>query len=234
MRVGFIGLGRMGQGMARRLLDAGHEMCVFDVVTAQTAPLAAAGARVARTIAELAGQCEVVVTMLVEDAIVTQVALGPSGLSSALAAGTIHLVMGTHGVATVRELESKHRAAGQTLVAAPVLGRPDLAASGQLGIVVAGPEGPVGRCNELVSQINRTLAEQEEMGKLQTKYGFTHEAPGAEKATKPTSEVLKAAREVLSDLVRSWLIFVGATYILLVFFLPDGLYPVLFRKRRRA
>src|SRR5438045_2706621 len=111
---------------------AGHEMYVFDVVTAQTAPLAAAGAHVARTIAELAGQCEVVVTMLVEDAIVTQVALGPSGLSSALAAGTIHLVMGTHGVATVRELESKHRAAGQTLVAAPVLGRPDLAASGQL------------------------------------------------------------------------------------------------------
>ncbi len=157
MRVGFIGLGRMGQGMARRLLDAGHAMYVFDVVTAQTAPLAAAGAHVARTIAELAGQCEVVVTMLVEDAIVTQVALGPSGLSSALAAGTIHLVMGTHGVATVRELESKHRAAGQTLVAAPVLGRPDLAASGQLGIVVAGPEGPVGRCNELLKVMGRRV-----------------------------------------------------------------------------
>jgi len=42
------------------------------------------------------------------------------------------------------------------------------------------------------------------------------------------------AREVLSDLVRSWLIFVGVTYIVLVFFLPDGLYPVLFRSRRRA
>jgi 3-hydroxyisobutyrate dehydrogenase-like beta-hydroxyacid dehydrogenase len=157
MRVGFIGLGRMGQGMARRLLDAGHEMCVFDVVAAQTAPLASAGARVAKTIAELAGQCEVVVTMLVEDAIVTQVALGPGGLSSALASGTIHLVMGTHGVATVRELESKHRAAGQTLVAAPVLGRPDLAASGQLGIVVAGPEGAVGRCNELLKAMGRRV-----------------------------------------------------------------------------
>jgi len=130
MRVGFIGLGRMGGGMARRLLDAGHELCVFDVVAAQTAPFEAAGARVAKSIAELAAGSEIVVTMLVEDAIVAQVALGPGGLSSGLAAGAIHLVMGTHGVATVRELESKHRAAGQTLVAAPVLGRPDLAASG--------------------------------------------------------------------------------------------------------
>jgi len=157
MRVGFIGLGRMGQGMARRLLDAGHDMAVFDVVGAATAPLAAAGARVARSIAELAAQCDVVVTMLVEDAVVTQVALGAGGLSSALADGAIHLVMGTHGVAAVRELESKHKAAGQTLVAAPVLGRPDLAASGQLGIVVAGPEAAVARCGELLKVIGRRV-----------------------------------------------------------------------------
>jgi len=66
-------------------------------------------------------------------------------------------VMGTHGVATVRELESKHRAAGQTLVAAPVLGRPDLAASGQLGIVVAGPDAEVARCTELLKVIGRRI-----------------------------------------------------------------------------
>jgi 3-hydroxyisobutyrate dehydrogenase-like beta-hydroxyacid dehydrogenase len=63
--------------------------------------------------------------------------------------------MGTHGVAIVRELERRHREAGQTLVAAPVLGRPDLAASGQLGIVVAGPEAAVERCNELLAILGR-------------------------------------------------------------------------------
>jgi len=157
MRVGFIGLGRMGGGMARRLLDAGHDLCVFDVVAAQTAPFEAAGARVAKSVAELAAGSEIVVTMLVEDEIVAQVAIGPGGLSSGLAAGAIHLVMGTHGVATVRELESKHRAAGQTLVAAPVLGRPDLAASGQLGIVVAGPDAAVARCTELLKAIGRRI-----------------------------------------------------------------------------
>jgi len=155
MRVGFIGLGRMGQGMARRILDADHDLCVFDLVAAQTAPFAAAGARVASSIAELAAASDVVVTMLVEDAAISQVALGPGGLCETLPTGAIHLVMGTHGVAMVRELEARHRAVGQTLVAAPVLGRPDLAATGQLGIVVAGPPDAVGRCDELLKAMGR-------------------------------------------------------------------------------
>jgi 3-hydroxyisobutyrate dehydrogenase-like beta-hydroxyacid dehydrogenase len=155
MKVGFVGLGRMGQGMARRILDAGHELCVFDLVAAQTAPFAAAGARVASSIAELAAGVEIVVTMLVEDAAIDKVALGPGGLCENLQKGAIHIVMGTHGVAMVRALEARHAQAGQTLVAAPVLGRPDLAAAGQLGIVVAGPEQALGRCGELLGVMGR-------------------------------------------------------------------------------
>jgi len=157
MKVGFVGLGRMGQGMARRLLDAGHDLSVFDVFAAQAAPLAAAGAHVAASVAELAARSDVVVTMLVEDAAIGQVAFGPRGLCESLAKGAIHVVMGTHGVAVVRQLEVAHQAAGQTLVAAPVLGRPDLAASGQLGIVVAGPEDAVSRCNELLKVMGRRI-----------------------------------------------------------------------------
>jgi 3-hydroxyisobutyrate dehydrogenase-like beta-hydroxyacid dehydrogenase len=155
MKVGFIGLGRMGQGMARRLLDAGHDLCVFDLVASQTAPFAKAGASVAASISELAARSDVVVTMLVEDDAIRAVALGPQGLCDALRDGAIHLLMGTHGVATVRELETRHCEAGQTLVAAPVLGRPDLAAAGQLGIVVAGPEDAVGHCDELLKAMGR-------------------------------------------------------------------------------
>jgi 3-hydroxyisobutyrate dehydrogenase-like beta-hydroxyacid dehydrogenase len=157
MKVGFVGLGRMGQGMARRLLDAGHDLSVFDQFAAQAAPLTAAGARLALSVAELAARSDIVVTMLVEDATVSQVALGPKGICESLAKGAIHLVMGTHGVAVVRELDARHREAGQTLVAAPVLGRPDLAASGQLGIVVAGPEQAVARCNELLKSMGRRI-----------------------------------------------------------------------------
>jgi 3-hydroxyisobutyrate dehydrogenase-like beta-hydroxyacid dehydrogenase len=145
----------MGQGMARRILDAGHELSVYDVVASQAASLAAAGAHAAASIKEAATGRDVVVTMLVEDAIVSRAAFDAGGLCESLPKGAIHLVMGTHGVAVVRELERRHREAGQTLVAAPVLGRPDLAASGQLGIVVAGPEEAVARCSELLKILGR-------------------------------------------------------------------------------
>jgi 3-hydroxyisobutyrate dehydrogenase-like beta-hydroxyacid dehydrogenase len=159
MKVGFVGLGRMGQGMARRLLDAGHDLWVFDQFAAQAASLTAAGATLAKSVAELAARSDVVVTMLVEDAAVSQVALGPKGLAESLPRGAIHVVMGTHGVAVIRELEARHREAGQTLVAAPVLGRPDLAATGQLGIVVAGPDAAVARATELLKSMGRRIFE---------------------------------------------------------------------------
>ena len=101
MKVGFVGLGRMGQGMARRLLDAGHDLSVFDQFAAQAAPLAAAGAHTAASVAEVAARSEIVVTMLVEDSAATQVGLGPRGLSESLPKGAIHLLMGTHGDLTI-------------------------------------------------------------------------------------------------------------------------------------
>lgn len=155
MKVGFIGLGRMGQGMAGRILNAGNELVVFDVYAPATEPLAKAGAVVAGSIAELAAKREVVVSMLVHDAAIKSVVLDKDGLRDSLPQGAIHVLMGTHGVATVRELEEHHREAGQTLVAAPVLGRPDLAAEGQLGIVVSGPDEAVAQVQPLLEAMGR-------------------------------------------------------------------------------
>ena len=155
MNVGFIGLGRMGQGMARRILDAGHDLSVYDAVPGQMAAFAAAGARATRSIKDVCAGREIVVTMLVEDAAIGDVALGTEGLCASLPPGAVHLVMGTHGVAMVRTLEARHTESGQQLVAAPVLGRPDLAASGQLGIVVGGPDEAVRRCEPLLGVMGR-------------------------------------------------------------------------------
>ena len=157
MQVGFVGLGRMGAGMARRLLDAGHDLCVFDVFAKAAEPLAAAGARVAGSVADLAKHSDVVVSMLVEDAALAEVALGANGLVANMRKGAVHVVMGTHGVAMVRQLDAKHREAGQVLVAAPVLGRPDLAATGQLGIVAGGPEAAVARVTPLLSVMGKRI-----------------------------------------------------------------------------
>jgi len=155
MKVGFIGLGRMGSGMAARILEHGHDLVVYDVVPESTARAAAAGARVASSLAGVSQEREVVITMLAEDAAVDAVVFGEGGLRDSLPAGAIHLAMGTYGIGTIRTLAAAHAAAKQTLVAAPVLGRPDLAASGQLGIVSAGPDEAVSRCEPLFKAIGR-------------------------------------------------------------------------------
>ena len=155
MKVGFVGLGRMGKGMAHRIHGGGHELTVYDVVPEATAEFAAAGARVAASIADVCKGSDVVVTMLVEDSAVLDVALRGGGMRDSLASGAIHLAMGTYGVAAIRALADAHAKAGQVLVAAPVLGRPDLAASGQLGIVAAGPSESVKRCEPVLSLIGR-------------------------------------------------------------------------------
>jgi 3-hydroxyisobutyrate dehydrogenase-like beta-hydroxyacid dehydrogenase len=157
VKVGFIGLGRMGQGMARRILDAGHELSVYDVVASQLETLAAAGARPAESVADLARDSFVVVSMLVHDDAIDSVALTAGGLCDTLPAGSVHLLMGTHGVAMVRKLEARHAASSQFLVAAPVLGRPDLAAAGQLGIVVAGSEEAAARVQPLLEAMGRRI-----------------------------------------------------------------------------
>jgi 3-hydroxyisobutyrate dehydrogenase-like beta-hydroxyacid dehydrogenase len=155
MNVGFVGLGRMGSGMAGRILEAGHDLVVYDVIAQNTERAAAAGARVASSLADLCSGRDVVITMLAEDAAVHSVVFGSGGLRDSLPAGAIHLAMGTYGIATIRALAAAHAAAGQTLVAAPVLGRPDLAASGQLGIVKAGPADALSRCEPLLAVIGR-------------------------------------------------------------------------------
>jgi 3-hydroxyisobutyrate dehydrogenase-like beta-hydroxyacid dehydrogenase len=157
MKVGFIGLGRMGKGMAHRIQEGGHELAVYDVVREATGEFATAGARVASSVANLCETSEVVITMLVEDATVIDVVLAAGGMRDSLPAGAIHLAMGTYGVAAIRAMADAHAKANQVLVAAPVLGRPDLAASGQLGIVAAGPAEGVRRCEPLLQRMGRRV-----------------------------------------------------------------------------
>jgi len=145
----------MGRGMAHRLLGGGHDLVVHDVVRAAGDDFVKAGGRFADTVADLCAGREVVVTMLVEDAAVIDVALRPGGLCDSLPKGAIHVAMGTYGVGAIRTLGAAHAKAGQVLVAAPVLGRPDLAASGQLGIVAGGPEAAVRTCEPLLQLMGR-------------------------------------------------------------------------------
>ena len=187
MNVGFIGLGKMGQAMTRRILGAGHELTVYNRTKEKTAGLAGAGAAVAETIAQACQGREVVITMVSDDKAVEEVTLARGGIRDALAAEAIHLCMGTHSVAAIQALAQAHREAGQRLVCAPVLGRPDAAASGQLGIVAAGPPDAVKACEPLFQA----------MGRRTFGAGPRHEGAAAIKLT--NNFVLGAAIEAMAE-----------------------------------
>jgi 3-hydroxyisobutyrate dehydrogenase-like beta-hydroxyacid dehydrogenase/catechol 2,3-dioxygenase-like lactoylglutathione lyase family enzyme len=155
MNVGFIGLGLMGSGVARNILEAGHDLVVWNRSPEKTAALAAAGAAVAPSIAAACAGREVVATMVANDEALLDVVGSDGGIRDALERGAIHLVMGTHGVDAVRRIAALHAEAGQVLVAAPVLGRPEVAAAGRLGIIAAGPPAAVARCAPLFDAAGR-------------------------------------------------------------------------------
>jgi 3-hydroxyisobutyrate dehydrogenase-like beta-hydroxyacid dehydrogenase len=147
----------MGKGMAHRILSGGHDLAVFDVLPQATIEFAKGGAHVASSIEDLCRDREVIVTMLAEDSAVNEVALGRGGLCASLPEGAIHMASGTYGIATIRALETAHARAKQTLIAVPVLGRPDLAASGQLGLVPAGPKEALDKCEPLFKIMGRRI-----------------------------------------------------------------------------
>ena len=153
MKVGFIGIGRMGEAMARRLLEAGHDVAVYNRTAEKTQTLAAAGARVAGSIAEAARHGDAVFTMLADDSALEDVVTRSDGLLQSLPRGGIHVCAGTHGVAAVRSLAAAHARAEQILIAAPMLGRPDAVSAGRAGIVPAGPAESVARCRPLLAAI---------------------------------------------------------------------------------
>jgi 3-hydroxyisobutyrate dehydrogenase-like beta-hydroxyacid dehydrogenase len=159
MKVGLIGLGRMGQGMGQRLLGGGHDLLVFNRTPGKAADLEKAGARRAATVADACKDRDVVITMVADDAALNDVALGPGGIRQSLAKGGIHVAMGTHSAAAIQALGSAHADASQTLVAAPVLGRPDAAAAGQLVIVAGGPAEAIRRCEPAFQVMGRKTAE---------------------------------------------------------------------------
>jgi 3-hydroxyisobutyrate dehydrogenase-like beta-hydroxyacid dehydrogenase len=149
MKIGFIGLGSMGQPMATNLIKAGHDLIVYNRTRERADSLAKQGARVAGSPREAAAGVEVVITMLADDAAVESVMFGDQGALLGLGRGAIHVSMSTIGHLLSRRLASEHAPRGQKYIAAPVFGRPDAAQAAKLWIVPAGPVEAIERCRPL-------------------------------------------------------------------------------------
>jgi 3-hydroxyisobutyrate dehydrogenase-like beta-hydroxyacid dehydrogenase len=153
MKIGFVGLGQMGRGMALRLLEHGHELTVWNRTPSVAQPLAARGASVAER-PEHTLDAEIVITMLADDAAVEAVWIA-SGLVDSMPAPATHLNMSTISLSMAQRLCALHGRSGSQYVSAPVFGRPQAAATGQLDIVAAGSRAALGRCVPLFEALGK-------------------------------------------------------------------------------
>jgi 3-hydroxyisobutyrate dehydrogenase-like beta-hydroxyacid dehydrogenase len=154
MKVGFLGLGQMGHGMATNLIKAGHQVTVYNRSPSKAADLVAQGAIQARTPAE-ACDVQAVISMLADDTAIEDVVFGEHGIIAALPRSAIHISCSTISVAMSEKLTAAHAQAGQRFVAAPVFGRPDAAAAAKLFMAVAGDETAVKDCGPLFDAISQ-------------------------------------------------------------------------------
>jgi 3-hydroxyisobutyrate dehydrogenase-like beta-hydroxyacid dehydrogenase len=137
MDIGFIGLGKMGLGMAANLMKAGHRVTVYNRSPGKAAALVQQGATAADSVAE-ASTAEVVFTMLSDDRAVEAVAFGAGGIVASLPPGATHVSSSTISVALSERLAAAHAGAGQRYAAAPVFGRPEAASAAKLFVIAAG------------------------------------------------------------------------------------------------
>jgi 3-hydroxyisobutyrate dehydrogenase-like beta-hydroxyacid dehydrogenase len=156
MDVGFIGLGKMGTGIAKALRRAGHRLVVYNRTRSRAEALRAAGATVAGTVAEVC-RAGFVFTMLADDAAVESTVFGPGGVLASLPSGDVHVSLSTISVALSDRLAAEHARAGQQYVSAPVFGRPDAAEAGKLAVVAAGAPTVIERCKPLFEAMGPKL-----------------------------------------------------------------------------
>jgi len=158
MKIGFLGLGAMGTPMALRLIAAGHELSVWNRTEGRTKPLLREGAIAAATPAEAELGADAVITMLFDDEANEQVLFGPNGLLDALEPGGLHISCSTISVALSERLTAEHARRGIDFVAAPVFGRPNVAADGRLWIVVAGSDAAIQRARPVLEPLSRGIS----------------------------------------------------------------------------
>ncbi|PMS30100.1 3-hydroxyisobutyrate dehydrogenase [Trinickia symbiotica] len=155
IKVGFVGLGRMGQGMARNLANAGVDLSVFDLNVESVSILADAGARAASDLAALAHDSDVVFTSLPGPPQIEQVVLGANGILENLRPGATLFELSTSSVALASELDMAFKRKGCAILDAPVSGGPGGAASGNLALWVGGDRAVFDRHLDLLRIVGK-------------------------------------------------------------------------------
>lgn len=153
--IGLVGLGNMGRGIAQHLLDQGWQLRVWNRSPEKVEPVVRRGATRAERPEETATPGGIVISMLSDDRAVEETFGSQSKLLAGLGAGGVHVSMSTIHPETARRMAREHERAGAAYVGAPVFGRPDAAAAGNLWIAVSGPEPARRRVAPLLAAAGR-------------------------------------------------------------------------------
>jgi 3-hydroxyisobutyrate dehydrogenase-like beta-hydroxyacid dehydrogenase len=138
MKLGFIGLGKMGAAMAQNLLPACEQLTVFNRSREKGEALARKGARVADSPAEAARNADAVFTMMPDDSAVEQVTFGEAGILAGLGEGATHISSSTISIKAAKRLAEEHERTHRNFLSAAVFGRPQAAEARQLLVIAAG------------------------------------------------------------------------------------------------
>lgn len=164
-RLGVLGLGTMGAGMAHRLLDLGRDLVVYNRTRARAEPLRERGAAVARTPAELGARADTVVVSLADQAAVDEVLFGPEGLVAELPAGGLVVDTSTVDPAFAEALAARIAASGRYALDARVLGNGGHARAGELRLLVGGPAEVVERVRPLLDSMAKEVVHLGDSGR---------------------------------------------------------------------
>jgi 3-hydroxyisobutyrate dehydrogenase len=160
-RVGFIGLGIMGQGMVRNLLKADFKVSVWNRTTKRMEPLIETGAKETGNPADLASKCDIIIICVSDTPDVQEVVLGERGVIHGAKSGALVIDMSTISPQATREMAAKLEKKGVHMLDAPISGGSEGAAKGTLSIMIGG-DG---------EQVNRAMPYFEAMGKTITHVG---------------------------------------------------------------
>jgi len=138
MKIAFIGLGNMGSGIAGCILRAGFDLTVWNRTAAKMQPLVNAGAKGASSAKEAVRDADVVITSLMDDKSIISLLKAEDGVLAGMRPGATHVCITTISPACADELDKLHKAHGSYYVSGPVVGRPDVAATGKLSTYLAG------------------------------------------------------------------------------------------------
>ena len=156
-RVGFIGLGIMGRGMARNLLKAGFPVRVWNRTAARMDELAADGAQPSASPAELASQCDIIITCVSDTPDVEAVLLGENGVIAGVQSGALVIDMSTISPQATQGFAEKLAAKGVKMLDAPVSGGSEGAAKGTLSIMIGGDAADVERAMPVFQAMGKTI-----------------------------------------------------------------------------